>query len=178
MSNLTSSVPGAFTAFYDLLVTAGSSQNPKVSVFAQALGSDEPDSYVLLGGCPDPTLPGIRNHELEPASLGSLNQWETYEIWGYASVFDGNFDPTTTTVLTDTWTLFQDVVMSTFVSYDGGNGSIGGVGSPILNWTPPAGVTLERMLPIHADYTGAQVQGGFAGVVEFGFSFKARLTVS
>jgi len=173
VSRLVSTVPGAFAAFYSLLAAAGQAQNPPISVFAQALQQDEPNSYVLLGGSPD-GQPGIRNHSFEPASLGSLNQYETFELWGYATAYLGSFDPAS--ALADTWSLYQDVVMATFVNYSGGNGSLGGPGSAILGASAPA--TLERMLPECADYTGVPTGSGFAGVVEFCYSFKSRITVA
>jgi hypothetical protein len=174
MSALTSSVPGTFAALYNLLVAAGQTENPQVSVFAQSIQQNEPNSYVLLGGSPDGVQPGIRNHQFAPASLGSLNQYETYEIWGYASVYDGNFDPEGR--LSDTWALYQNLVMNTYINYSGGNGSIGGPGSQILGSQAP--VSLEQVLPLHAEYVGVPVSGGFAGVLEFGYEFKARITVT
>jgi hypothetical protein len=173
MSNLTSAVPGAFAAFYSLLSTAGGMLNPPVSVIPQALNEYEPGSYVVLGETPSGHKP-IEKHTFSPASLGSLNQYEEWEFWGYCTVFEGDFDPETR--LSDTWALYQNVVMTTYVSHDGGNGSIGGPGSPILGSNAP--VTLTRMLPVEADYTGVPTKTGFAGVVEFCYSLQSRITVA
>lgn len=173
MSALTSSVPGAVTAFYNLLVAAGRAQNPRVEVFVDSLNEREPDSYVMLGGTPSGSET-VENWKLEPAALGSLALYETYEICGYATVWSGDFDPLQR--FADTFALFQSVVIDTYISYDGGNGSIGGYGSPILGAEGP--LALEQMVLRDARYVGEAKGEGTAGVVEFCFELKARITVT
>jgi hypothetical protein len=165
MSNLTSSVPGAFNAFYNLLVTAGQTQSPQVPVFHTELVGDIPLSYVVLTG--------VENHEFEFAALGSYAQYETYEIVGEAVVFQGGTD--TVGVLTATWSLYQNVVMSTVVANRGQPG-----GNQILGSTAPT--SLEILVPSYARYSGqpGNLAGGLAGVlgtVQFSYYVKARITV-
>lgn len=173
MSNLTSSVPGAVTAFYNLLVAAGAAQSPSASVFMDALGQDEPNSYVCLGSTPSGKKM-VESHEFHLAALGSLAQEETYEVWGYASVWAGDFNPQQR--FADTWALYQNVVMTTYTKYSGGFGSLGGIGSPILGSQAPT--SLVSMECILAEYTGLSDGQGFAGIVEFGYALKARITVA
>jgi hypothetical protein len=142
-------------------------------VIPQALAQYEPGSYVVLGETPSGHKP-IENHEFSRPQLGGLTQYEDYDFWGYCTVYEGNFDPETR--LTDTWTIYQDVVMDTYVNYDGGYGSIGFPGSQVLGSGAPA--SLEQMFPVCADYVGVPTREGFAGVVEFCFHLKARITVA
>jgi hypothetical protein len=175
VSNLSSSVAGAFDALYNLLVTAGNAQTPKVPVFAQELVQYEPGSYVCLGVTPSGRKP-VENHRYEPAALGSFAFYEDYEFHGYATYLAGDVDPET--VLSKTWTVYQNVVMQTAVTYSGSFPSGGG---QILGSAAPT--TLEWFIPLETEYAGypgqfGAGQGGFQGVVEFGFALRARLTVA
>jgi hypothetical protein len=177
VANLTSSVPGAFDAFYKLLAAAGAAQSPSVAVIAQALQQYEPGSYVCLGETPSGRRP-IESYQMRPAALGSYAMTETYEFWGYATVLQGDVDPET--VLSRTFGVFEGVVMQTVVSYDGGHGSIGGYGSQILG--PNAPTSLQQIVPLDGAYTGTPGSfgggsGGFQGVWEFGFELMARVSV-
>jgi hypothetical protein len=176
VSNLTSSVSGAFDAFYNVLVTAGNAQNPPVPVIAQEVTQYEPGAYVCLGTTTPSGRKPIENHRYEPAALGSFAFYEDYEFHGYATVFAGDVDPET--VLSKTWTVYQNVVMQTAVTYSGSFPSGGG---QILGSAAPT--TLEWFIPQEANYTGYPGMfpggvGGFQGVVEFGFALRARLTVA
>jgi uncharacterized protein with LGFP repeats len=175
MSNLVSSVPGATTAFYNLLTAAAQAQSPKVEVFLDALGQDEPNSYICLGG---PTPRGhdlIEKYEMKPAALGSGAVYESYEIWGYATVYTGAFD--TLTVFQDTFDLYQSVVVDTFINYRGGFGAIGWpASSAILGQSAPE--SLEEITMDYADYSSQARGEGVAGVIEFCVSMLARLTIA
>lgn len=173
MSGLTSTVPGAVSAFYNLLVAAGAAQSPKVSVFLNDLNQDEPNSYVMLGNTPSGRSI-VENWKLEPAALGSGALYETYELCGYATVWAGDFDSLSR--FTDTFALFQSVVMNTYINYDGGYGSLGGFGSPILGASAPT--SLETMLLADGEWMGQARGEGYAGVVEFCFELKARITIA
>lgn len=169
MSNLTSTVPGAFNALYNLLVAAGDAQNPTIPVFHSEvlLGVDVNNGYVLLEK--------VENQRIDLAALGSYAQYETYDICGTVTYQLGGPDPTTMAedVLNGTWSIYQNVVMSTVVANRGGNGV------PILGSQAPT--ALQWILPDRAEYTGGAASGdvgGFVGVIEFVCSLKARLTVT
>lgn len=171
MSNLTSTVPGAYDAWYNLLKNAGAAQSPAVTVMAQELVQYEPGSYVCLGDTPS-GLKAVQNHRFELAALGSYAMYETYQFCGYATVVQGDVDPET--VLSKTWTLYQNVVMSTVVANRGANGA------QVLGSAAP--VSLEWIVPEDANYTGypgnfGGGSAGFQGIVEFCYSLKARITV-
>ena len=167
MSSLTSTAPAAFNQLYTLLAAAGATQNPAVSVFSQELVQYEPASYVLLKG--------IENHRFEWAALGSYAQYETYDIVGEATVFQGNIDPQT--VIVATYNVFQDIVMSTVLA---NSGSIPAGSGPVLGSAALQAAGLMWIIPGFARYTGepGTMNGaaGFAGTVEFSYSLKARIT--
>jgi len=167
MSSLTSTVPGAFNALYNLLVAAGNAQNPKIPVFHSEVlaGQLTQNGYVLLRG--------VQNHRLDLAALGSYAHYECYEICGCVDYYQGGPDPLSMVeqVLDQTWAIYQEVVMSTVVANRGAAG-----GAPVLGSSAPTQLTY--VLPICAEYTGAPSgDAGFAGQVEFRYEIKARITV-
>ena len=172
MANLTSSVPGAYDAFYNLIKTAGAGQSPPVAVMAQELVQYEPGSYVCLGATPGGHK-AVENHRWEWAALGSFAFYETYDFCGYATVLQGDVDPEV--ILARTWSLYQAVVMNPIVANRGSNGT------NVLGSAAPA--SLEYIIPVDANYVGvpgnfAGGQEGFQGIVEFCFSVKARITTA
>ena len=171
MANLTSSVPGAYDAFYNLIKTAGSTQSPPVTVMAQELQQYEPGSYVCLGETPSGHK-AVENHRWEFGGTGWV-WYETYDFCGYATVLQGDVDPET--VLAATWTLYQNVVMTPMVLNRGANGT------NVLGSASPA--SLSFITPTDANYTGVPGNfsggmAGFQGIVEFCYSVKARITTA
>lgn len=165
MSNLTSTVPGAFSAMHGLLSAAGEALDPKVPVFHTELVQNEPASYVLLKG--------IENHSFDIAALGSYAHEETYDIVGVATVLQGNVDAQA--VLVRTWALYQAVVMTPVVE------NRGALGTPVLGSDGAAQGRLW-VAPNYARYSGEPGSfgggmAGFAGTVEFAYTIKARITV-
>jgi hypothetical protein len=163
--DLVSSAPGIYTAFLGLAQTAGAVQTPAVAVFAFELGQYEPGSYL--------TVHAIENHEWSPETIGTFSQTEGYDIVGCATVFSGdspNTNPSVaTTVLSQTYSLFQACVMTPVMS----NRTM-----PILGTTGPSPY---QMLPGFARYTGGlgNIGGspaGWAGVLEFSFHFDAYIS--
>lgn len=166
MSNLTATVPGTFDALYALFAAAGAALDPVVPVFHSEVltGQQTQNGYVLLAG--------VENHKFTLAALGSYAYYETYDICGSAAYFQGGPDPTTLVqaVLAKTWSIYQDVVMTPVVLNRGADGTY------VLGDAAP--VSLTYVEPVAADYTGAAVEGGFAGEVQFRYFIKSRITVS
>ena len=162
--DLVSTAPGMFSALLSLVQNAAAGLNPAPAVFAFELGEYVPGSYV--------TVHAIENQQWEPAYLGPFSQYEHYDIAGCATVYSGdspNTNPSVaTTVLNDTYSLFQSCVMVPAMS----NRTI-----PILGG--PSNVT--DMLPGFTRYTAGPgvvggAQSGWAGVLEFSFHFDATVT--
>lgn len=172
MGNIQSAAPGAISALYTLLTTAGAAQSPQVSVFVGDLGQEEPQNYVLLGTTPTGKHV-IENQRFDPAALGSGAVYEDFELWGFVSAYDGQFDPLT--AIAAGWSLYESVVMQTYVDYWGGVGSLGGPGSPVLGSSAPA--SLMEIVPLGATDCSGPLGDGFAGTVEFGFALKARISI-
>lgn len=170
MSNLTSTVPGAFNAMYGLLNTAGAAQSTPIPVFHSEVlsGEETQNGYVLLGG--------VERHDFDPAALGSYAFYENYDIVGCVVYYQGGPDPLNMVeeVLTTTWSIYQNVVMTTLVTNRGANGN------PVLGSSAPA--ALEWCIPVEASYTAGQGQVGVAtgwqGVVDFRYNLKARITTA
>jgi hypothetical protein len=170
VSNLTSTVPGAFNALYDLLNTAGAAQSTPIPIFHSEVleGEATLNGYVLLGG--------VERHNFDPAALGSYAFYETYDIVGCVVFYQGGADPLSLVeqVLTTTWGIYQNVVMTTLVANRGANGT------QVLGAAAPA--ALEWCIPVEASYSGGQgdVGGasGWQGVVDFRYNVKARLTTA
>ena len=170
MTNLESSVPGAFNAMYGLLATAGALQTPAVPVFHSEILQYEPSTGCVL-------LQGVEQHRFEWASLGPFDFYETYDICGHAEYFQSGEDPVAMAeaVLNQTWAIYQAVVMSTVVV------NRGQPGGQVLGSAAP--LSLEVIIPADANYAAqpASVGGsadGLLGVVEFRFSVKARITTA
>lgn len=161
--NLTSTVPGVWSAFLGLIQTAATDvtiNDEGVSVFAFALTQDEPANYVILTS--------ITNQKFTPEGIGYQFR-EDYQINGYATVYTGASpadDMTiTNTVLGQTWDLYNQVVMSTMVEH---------ADMPVFGANP----TPFQGLPVMANYTAAPGkvnggQAGWAGVVQFAYRFSA-----
>lgn len=173
MSNLTSTVPGAFNALYNLLATAGNGQSPSIPVFHSEVMRDQQlqNGYVLLEQ--------VENHRMTPAALGSYAFYETYDFCGCVVFYQGGPDLVTMaeTVLSQTWSIYQNVVVTTVINNAGVPAYGGG---PVLGSAAPA--ALEVIVPAVAAYTGGpgQMEGGasgFIGEVSFRYSLKARITV-
>ena len=163
MSNLTSTVPFAFNALYNLMNTAGLAQNPPVTVLNQEVVQYEPGSYVLLEG--------VENHLFNIAALGSYAHEEVYDIHGIATYLQGDVDPAT--VITKTWAIYQAVVMTPVVSNRGANGQyVLGLTANEPAWIVPQEA---RYTSSPGDFGGGMA--GFQGMIEFRFSLKARITV-
>lgn len=162
--DLVSSVPGIYQAMLSLLQTAAAAQNPPIQVFPFEIGSYEPGSYV--------TLHAIENHTFEAAYIGTFGQYEHYDICGCASVFTGDTvtsGTVATDILTQTYNLFQAVVMTPVMS----NRTI-----PIFQTTGPSPY---EMLPESAQYRGeaGEIGGnpaGWAGTIDFRYHFDAIVT--
>ena len=162
MANLTSTAPLAFETLYNLINTTAQAQNPPVVVFNQELLQYEPNSYVVLSG--------IESHRFEWAALGSFAFYEYYDIAGFCTVWQGNTD--TSSIITSTYDLYQNVVQSTVVA----------------NRAPPLSADLIaagllEILPGFARYSGEQGVNqkggpmGFYGRIDFSYSCKGRITV-
>ena len=164
MSNLTSTVPGAFNALYGLIATAAAAQAPPIDSFHTEITQQyEPASYVLLAT--------VENYVIEPAAVGSYAFYEEYDLCGQVSVLQGDTDAQT--VLVAAWALYQSLVVTPVVQNRG-------QGTPVLGSSAPAG--LVDVIPVSAGYAGEPGQlaggiGGFAGTVSFGVRVRARLTV-
>lgn len=165
MSDLVSTAPGVWTALLGLVQTAAAAQNPAVQVFPYELAEYEPASYVIVGG--------IEHHKWAPESLGSFAQQEHYDIVGLATVFSGDspgLNPdVVSTVLTDTYNLFQACVMTPVMS----NRTM-----PILGTTGPSPYEL---IPGYTRYTAgvADVGGGaegWYGQIAWSYHFDAYVT--
>ena len=163
--DLVSSAPGVYSAFLALVQNAAAVQNPAPAVFAFELGEYEPGSYV--------TVHAIENHEWAPETIGTFSQTEGYDIVGCATVYSGDSPATNpsvaTTVLNQTYSLFQSCVMTPVMS----NRTM-----PILGTTGPSPY---QMLPGYARYTASPASmggnpAGWAGVLEFSFHFDAYIT--
>ncbi len=170
MSNLTSTAPAAFDTLLSLLTTAAAAYTTPTTVFDSEIVQYEPSSYVLLNGM-------IENHSYEWASLGNFAFYETYDISGYVSVFQGNVDPKT--VRDATYALYQTVVQTTVIQNSGTwQATLHTVLSPDLT---AAG--LNWIIPKYARFDsqpGAAPNGGpegFVGKVDFAYSLHARITV-
>lgn len=171
MANLTSTVPGAFNTLYTLLAAAGAGQSPPIPVFHSEIirGQYTQGGYVLLES--------VQDHEFEIAALGSYAQYETYDIHGSVSYYQGGPDPVTLVeaVLNQTWSIYAAVVMTTVVA------NRGVPGQPVLGSGGP--VQLLEIVPKFANYSGAPADiggdaSGFVGTVEFAYWLKGRLTVA
>lgn len=162
--DLVSSAPGIYQALLALIRTAAAAQNPPISVFPFESGPSEPGSYV--------SLHAIENHHWEWAYIGSFTQYEHYDIVGVATVFTGNSvinGTVATDIMTQTYNLFQTVVMTPVMSNRN---------EPIFQTTGP---TPYLMLPERAQYNGEPgiVDGqpaGWVGTVEFCYHFDATNT--
>lgn len=163
--DLVSSAPGIWTALLSLVQTAAAAQTPAVQVFPYELAQYEPASYVIVGG--------IEHHKWAPESLGSFTQEEHYDIVGCATVFTGDspgMNPNVvTTVLSQTYSLFQACVMTPVMS----NRDM-----PIFGTTGPSPF---QMLPGYTRYTAgvADIGGGadgWYGQIEWSFHFDAFIT--
>lgn len=171
MANLTSTVPGAFNALYNLLVTAGNAQSPAIPVFHSEVlqGQMTQNGYVLLDR--------VENHRYEWGALGSFAFYETYDICGEVVYYQGGPDPVTLveSVLNQTWATYQNVVMTTVVANRGEGGP------QVLGSAAPA--ALEYIIPTTAEYAGgpSNMDGspsGFIGTVSFSYELKARITTA
>lgn len=162
--DLVSSVPGIYQAMLGLLQAAAATQNPPIQVFPFEQGPYEPGSYV--------TLHAIENHTFEAAYLGTFSQYEHYDICGCATVFTGDTvtsGTVATDILTQTYSLFQAVVMTPVIS----NRTI-----PIFQTTGPSPY---EMLPERAQYHAepGEIGGnaaGWVGTVDFLYHFDAVVT--
>jgi hypothetical protein len=164
--DLVSTAPGVYTALLGLVEAAGAAQSPAVSVFAFEVGQYEPATYT--------TVHAIENQTWEWAYLGTYTQCEEYDVCGCTAVYSGdspNTNPSVaTTVLNQTYSLFQALVMTPAMS----NRTI-----PILGG--PANVI--EMTPNYSRYTAGlgNVGGapaGWSGEIEWSFHFKANVTPS
>jgi hypothetical protein len=163
--NLTSTVPGVWSAFLGLIQTAATDvtiNEEGVSVFAFALTQDEPANYVILTS--------ITNQKFTPESMGYQFR-EDYNINGYATVYTGASPADDIGIANDvlgwTWDLYNQVVMSTMVE----NATM-----PIFGSSP----TPFQGLPTAANYTAAPGKvnsgaAGWAGMVAFQYRFSALI---
>ena len=171
MSNLISTVPGAFNALYGLLAAAGQEQSPPIPVFHTEVisGEELQNGYVLLRA--------VDGHNFDPAALGSYAFYETYDVCGEVVYYQGGPDPITmaTDVLNQTWSIYQNVVMTTAVLNRGANGE------QVLGDAAPEAV--EWCIPVSGEYTGepgtiGAGQDGLIGTIEFRYNVKARITTA
>lgn len=164
MADLVSTAPGVYTALLGLVEAAAAAQSPAVSVFAFEVGQYEPATYI--------TVHAIEDQTWEWAYLGTFTQYEEFDIAGCVSVYSGdspNTNPSVaTTVLNETYSLFQACVMTPAMS----NRTI-----PILGG--PSNVI--EMTPNHSRYAAnlGDVGGspsGWVGSIDWSFHFKANVT--
>lgn len=167
MANLTSTQQEAFDTLLSLLQTAGAAQNPAVEVFDSELVQYEPATYVMLTG--------LENHHFDWAALGQFPFYETYDITGIATVFQGDVDPKG--VRDATFSLYENVVQTTVVANSGSWATQNGyVLSPSLM---TAG--LYMIVPTYVRYSSgpaemASGESGYSGTIEFAYTLKARIT--
>jgi hypothetical protein len=167
LSNLTSTQPAAFDALLSLLTAAGATQSPVIPVFDTELVQYEPTAYVLLKGYD-------AHNFFRSAALGSFAFEETFSLQGCVTYFQGNIDPKT--VRDKTWSIFQNVVMTTVVTNRGAP-----AGNPVLGVSAPT--ELEWVIPEYARYTSSPgsmngVEEGFQGSIDFSFQVFARITTA
>lgn len=164
--DLVSTAPGVFTALLGLVQTAAATQNPPVNVFAFELGQYEPGSYV--------TVHAIENQTWDWAYLGTFTQREEFDISGVATVFSGDSASVGSTVVTDvlnqTYSLFQALVMTPVMS----NRTIPILGGPS---------NVFEMTPNHTRYEASPGEiggapGGWVGLIDWSFRFRANVTPS
>lgn len=162
--DLVSTAPGIFAALLGLVQTAAAAQNPAVSVFAFEVGQYEPATYT--------TVHALENQTWDWAYLGAFTQYEEYDIAGCTAVYSGdspNTNPAVaSTVLSQTYNLFQAVVMTPVMS----NRTI-----PILGG--PSNVI--EMTPNYSRYMAGpgnmgDTQAGWSGEIEWSFHFRANVT--
>lgn len=162
--DLVSTAPGVYSALLGLVQAAAVAQSPPVSVFAFELGQYEPGSYV--------TVHAIENHQWDPETIGTFSQREGYDVCGCATVFTGDSPatnaPVATTILAQTYALFQALVMTPAMS----NRVI-----PILG----ASTDVFQMLPGFSRYSAgpgnmAGGEAGWVGILEWSFHFDALVT--
>lgn len=164
--DLSLSAPYAYEAVYTLLQAAGQAQSPVVPVELGEILNYEPATIVLVNS--------IERHTIDIETLGTYSQIESYSITGYTSYYQGNTD--VAGVTTQTWNVYQSVVMQTIVN----NRGQGGV--PVLN-IPDGTPSPFQVLPEYARFQiGPGVfrngqQGGIHGVIEWSFACKAYITL-
>lgn len=169
MTDLLTTAPGTFANLYSLATEAANELNPSPMVFPFELNQYEPGSYVMISG--------IRGPEISWENIGTFSQIERFSIYGKATVYTGlslTDDPTVAvSVLSDTYTLFQQVIMTPIMS----NRFV-----PILGAIPGfADGTMYSVLPAYTRYEGmpgniAGGQNGWSGVVDWAFNFEAYIT--
>lgn len=162
--DLVSTAPGVFAALLGLVEAAAAAQNPPVSVFAFELGEYEPGSYV--------TVHAIENQTWDWAYLGPFTQREEYDIAGCATVYVGDSPATNptiaSTVVTQTYSLFQTLVMTPAMS----NRTIPILGGPsnVIEMTP----NFTRYTAGPGISSGAAA--GWYGLIEWAFHFVADVS--
>ncbi len=163
--DLISSVPGIYTALFNLISAAAAQQATPVQVYPFEVGVNEPAQYIQLHKIIGP------RYEWE--SIGFFQQKELYEIVGMVSVFSGTSpgeDPTIAVEQLQTaFALLQSCVMTPVFS----NRTM-----PLLGTTGPSPLSV---LPTVADVDASPgdisgVPTGWQTDITFGFSFEAVLT--
>ena len=169
MTTLTSTAPLAWNAILGFITAAAANASSPVSVFPGELVGYEPGSYIFMDGA-------IYEHQFEPEST-QYQFIESYQIHGTCSVFVGQapgFDiGAIAEVMTDTWSMFTNLVMLPIVSNRGGNGIpvLGITGTPTPFWVQP-GYALYTPGP--GNIGGGP--GGWEGSLRWSFDLKAYLT--
>lgn len=163
MTSLTSTAPGIWEAFVNLVSDAAATVtilgNP-VTVFPFEVTQNQPANYIQFVG--------MEGHHWEPEGIGYQFR-EDYAINGLATVFTGNSlsdDPSiANAVLEATYELFNTCVMTTMVE----NANI-----PILG----TALTPFQGLPSYTRYAGQPgnqggAQVGWTGEITFQYRFSA-----
>lgn len=166
MSNVTSTAPAVYAAFYNLVSAAAAAQTPAVPVLVGDLEQYEPATFVLITG--------LENHIYTTEALNYSAFLEEYDICGIVSVVQGDVDPVT--VNAATYAVYQSVVMATVVANAGMAGS-GVLGVPAASGGP------NSIVPGYARYTATPGnfgggQAGFQGTITWSYRVQGYLTRS
>jgi len=170
MSTLTSSVPGIYTRFCELVNEACEEQSKPTAFFDFALNQYEPAQYVIVEG--------IEGPQIEWEGIGTYEQKEHYRIHGFCTIFTGD-SPISDSgqssgvalrVLVETYELLNSTVMRQMFTY--------GRNEPLLGTEGPSPY---RMLPEDCQYMAGpgDVDGSPAGwesQLKWSFMFDAILT--
>lgn len=167
---LTSSVPGIYERFVELVAEACQEQEKQTAFFDFALAQYEPAQYVIVTG--------IEGPDYEWEGIGTYEQREHYDIRGFCTIFTGDAPVTNegiptgvaVRVMKETFELFSETVMAPMFTH--------GRNMPILGTEGPSPYL---MLPRAVGYGAGpgEVDGqavGWESQLNFAIKFSAILT--